>query len=114
LNYAIGQSVKSSIGDFDWTISAQTRTKQYMTAFNGEGYDSTGKINPNLSDVVPSYTRFDVNVGYTRPDGGLRLELFCNNLTDITYMTTLINTPGLNIRFFNPPRQFGIALTAQL
>jgi iron complex outermembrane receptor protein len=114
LNYALGQTIKSSVGDFDWTVSAQTRTKQYMTAFNGEGVDSMGKINPNLSDVVPSYTRFDVNVGYTRPDGGLRLELFCNNVTDIVYMTTLINTPGLNIRFFNPPRQFGVSLTVAL
>jgi iron complex outermembrane receptor protein len=114
VNYAIGQTIKTSAGDFDWTFSAQTRTKQYMTAFNGEGYDSMGKLNPNLSDVVPSYTRFDANVGYTRPGGGLRLELFVNNLTDIVYMTTLINTPGLNIRFFNPPRQVGVSLTVAL
>lgn len=114
LNYSIGQTIKSSIGAFDWTVSAQTRTKQYMTAFNGDGYDTMGKLNPNLSDVVPSYTRLDINLGYTRPAGDLRIDLFCNNVTDITYMTTLINTPGLNLRFFNPPRQFGIALTAHL
>jgi iron complex outermembrane receptor protein len=114
INYALGQSMKTEIGNFDWTVAAQTRTAQYMTAFNGEGVDSMGKINPNLSDIVPAYTRLDINVGYTRPDGGLRLELFCNNVTDIVYMTTLINTPGLNIRFFNPPRQFGVALTARL
>jgi iron complex outermembrane receptor protein len=114
LNYALGQTIRTQIGDFDWTVAAQTRTKQYMTAFNGEGVDSMGKTNPNLSDVVPSYTRFDINVGYTRPDGGLRLELFCNNVSDIVYMTTLINTPGLNIRFFNPPRQFGVGLTVAL
>jgi iron complex outermembrane receptor protein len=114
LNYAVGQTIRTQVGDFDWTVAAQTRTKQYMTAFNGEGVDSMGKTNPNLSDVVPSYTRFDINVGYTRPDGGLRLELFCNNVSDIVYMTTLINTPGLNIRFFNPPRQFGVGLTVAL
>jgi iron complex outermembrane receptor protein len=114
INYALGQTIKTQIGDFDWMVSAQTRTKQYMTVFNGEGYDSMGAFNPNLSDVVPAYTRFDITLGYQRPDGGLRLDLFCNNLTDIVYMTTLINTPGLNIRFFNPPRQIGVALTVAL
>lgn len=114
VNYAIGQTIRTQVGDFDWTIGFQTRTKQYMTIFNGEGYDSMGNFNPNLSDVVPAYTRMDVSLGFARPDHGLRLDLFCNNVTDVTYMTTLINTPGLNIRFFNPPRQVGIALTAAL
>jgi iron complex outermembrane recepter protein len=114
LNYSIAQSFATEIGRFDWRLSAQTKTKQYMTVFNGEGRDAEGNINPLLSDVVPTFTRVDTNIGYTRPDGQLRLEAFVTNLTDVVYMTTIINTPGLNLRFFNPPRQVGVRLTVTL
>ena len=36
------------------------------------------------------------------------LEAVGNNLTNTTYMTSLINVPNLNLRFFNPPRTVGI------
>jgi outer membrane receptor protein involved in Fe transport len=114
INYSLGQTIATAIGTFDWVFSAQTRTTQYMTVFNGDGRDTTGNINPNLSDVVPTYTRFDASIGYTRPDRRLRLEGFVTNLTDIAYMTTIINTPGLNLRFFNPPRQIGMRVTVTL
>ena len=99
------------MGWFDWVVSAQTRTKYYMTIFNGEGLNPQGVVNPNLSDVVPSYTRVDLGVGYTRPDGKTRLDGFVSNLTNATYMTSLINTPGLNLRYFNAPRQIGVRLS---
>ncbi len=110
-NIQLVQNIETSFGYFDWIINAQTKGKQYMTVFNGEGKDSEGNVNPNLSDVVPWYTRFDVGVGYTRPDGLLRLDAFVNNLTDEVYMTSFINTPDLNLRFFGPPRQYAARLT---
>jgi len=91
-------------------VSAQTRSKYFMTVFNGEGADTSGNINPVLSDVQPAYTRVDAGIGYTRPNGKMRLEAVGNNLTNTTYMTSLINVPNLNLRFFNPPRTVGIRL----
>ena len=82
-----------------------------MTVFNGEGTDTAGNVNPVLSDVQPGYTRLDAGIGYTRPNGKMRLEAVGNNLTNATYMTSLINTPGLNLRFFNTPRTVGIHMT---
>ncbi|MET0386595.1 MAG: TonB-dependent receptor plug domain-containing protein [Polyangiales bacterium] len=114
LNYAIRQTIRTDIGRFDWSVSAQTKSQQFMTVFNGKGRDPNGTVEPNLSDVVPTYTRVDAAVGYTVPDGRLRLDAFVTNLTDVVYMTTLINTPNLNLRFFNPPRQVGVRLTVQL
>jgi iron complex outermembrane receptor protein len=111
LNYSLGQAIPTSIGYFDWILSAQTKTKYYMTVFNGDGKDTEGNVNPNLSDSVPSYTRFDAGVGYTHINGKLRVDAFVNNLTDVVYMTTIINAPNLNLRFFNPPRQFGTRVT---
>lgn len=111
LNYSLSQIIETPVGYFDWVVSAQTKTKQYMTVFNGEGRNPEGEVNPNLSDVVPGYTRLDAGIGYARPDGKSRIDAFVSNLTDRAYMTTLINTPNLNLRFFNPPRQFGVRLT---
>lgn len=111
LNVSLGQAIPTSFGYFDWIINSQTKTKYYMTVFNGEGKDTHGNVDPNLSDDVPTYTRLDAGVGYTRPNGKLRIDAFVNNATDIVYMTTIINSPNLNLRFFNPPRQFGTRLT---
>ena len=114
LNYSVGQTIESSVGYWDWLLAGQTRSKQYMTVFNGEGRDAEGNVNPNLSDDVPTYTRIDASVGYMRPDGQTRIDAFVTNLTDVAYMSSIINTPGLNLRFFNPPRQFGVRLTVSL
>lgn len=114
VNYALSQKIPTSFGKFDWNVSAQTRSVQYMTVFNGDGRDARGNVNPNLSDKVPSYTRVDINIGYTIPNGRLRIDAFVLNLTDVIYMTSLINTPNLNLRFFNPPRQIGARLTVTL
>jgi hypothetical protein len=113
-NYSLAQNIKTSKGYFDWIISAQTRTKYYMTPFNGEGADTFGTPNAVLNDAVPTYTRLDASVGFTHPDGKLRLELIGSNLNNVTYMTSLINTPNLNLRFFNPPRQVAVRITGYL
>lgn len=114
VNYGVSQIITTHFGYFDWTLSAQSKTKQYFTPFNGEGKDTHGVVNPNLSDVQPGYTRVDAGVGFTTPDGRTRLDGFVNNLTDVAYMTSMINNPGLNLRFFNPPRLIGARLTLTL
>jgi len=111
LNYSLQQNIRTSFGWFDWIVTAQTRSKYYMTVFNGNGFTPSGEVNPNLSDSVPMYTRLDAGLGYTRPDGKTRLDVFGNNLTNATYMTTFINTPGLNLRYFNSPRQAGVRMS---
>jgi len=111
VNYSLAQNIKVPFGWFDWIVSAQTRSQYFMTVFNGEGVDSQGNINPTLSDVVPRYTRVDAGAGYSRPDGKWRVGVFGSNLTNTAYMTTLINQPNLNLRYFNPPRQVGVRLS---
>jgi iron complex outermembrane receptor protein len=110
VNYSLSQNFRTPIGWFDWIASAQTRSEYFMTVFNGNGIDSQGNVNPSLSDVVPSYTRLDLGVGYTRPDGKARLSAFASNVTNVAYMTTFINQPNLNLRYFNAPRQVGVRL----
>jgi iron complex outermembrane receptor protein len=111
LNYGLGQTIQTGIGYFDWVVNFQTKSKSYMTPYNGEGRAPDGSVDPNLSDVVKGFTRFDLGAGYTHASGKVRFEGFINNVTNVAYMTSLINTPNLNLRFFNPPRQMGLRLT---
>jgi iron complex outermembrane receptor protein len=133
-NYTLSQLVPTEAGIFNWVISGQTRGKHYMTPFNGEGslippenpadaiaVDADGVptsqqyrdlIRPNgairLTDEVPTYTRFDVGIGWRHPDSRISIDGFVNNVFNTAYATTIISTPNLNLRFFNPPRVAGV------
>jgi iron complex outermembrane recepter protein len=111
VSYGIEQTINTSVGFFDWSLSGQTKAKMYMTQFNGDGKDLAGNVNPLFSDVIPWTTRVDASVGYLRPKGDIHLEAFVANFTNMTYMTSILNAPQLNLRFYNPPRQFGVRLS---
>jgi outer membrane receptor protein involved in Fe transport len=61
-----------------------------------------------LTDVVPAYTRFDLGAGWKHPDGRISVDGYVNNVLNVTYATSIISTPNLNLRFFNPPRTAGV------
>jgi iron complex outermembrane receptor protein len=126
LNYSLSQLFFTEIGSFDWIVSGQTVGKHYMTVYNGEGEllpaapgemisataqalaDAPGPGTQRLTDVVPTYTRFDLGGGWKHPDGRISISGYVNNVFNIAYPTSIISTPGLNLRFFNPPRTAGI------
>lgn len=126
LNYSLSQFLPTTTaGIFHWLVSAQTVAQHYMSVFNGDG-KLLPEVNGNipttasyttltqpggparLTDVVPTYTRFDVGAGWKHPDSRLSIEGYVNNVFNIAYATTVISTPGLNLRFFNPPRTAGV------
>jgi iron complex outermembrane receptor protein len=127
VNYTLSQLIFTEIGSFDWVIQAQTRTKHYMSVYNGEGrmmlpeagsepqdaglYNNllgNESLQQRFTDVVPTYTRFDIGAGWKHPEGRISLNAFVNNVGNIAYSTSIITTPTLNLRFFNPPRTAGV------
>jgi iron complex outermembrane receptor protein len=130
LNFTLSQLIFSSVGSFDWVIQGQTKTKSYMSVYNGDGHllpaangempmsatvtilRQTG-LEQRLTDVVPAYTRFDLGVGWKHPDGRIGINGYVNNVTNIAYSTSIISTPGLNLRFFNPPRTAGVRVRVE-
>jgi iron complex outermembrane recepter protein len=127
VNYTLSQLIFTEFGSFDWVVQAQTRTKHYMSVYNGEGQmmlpaEGQAPGDPTLynfltdnpqqqqrfTDVVPTYTRFDIGVGWKHPDGRISINGFVNNVGNIAYSTSIITTPTLNLRFFNPPRTAGV------
>ncbi len=129
LNYALSQLIFTSVGSFNWSIQGQTRTTHYMSVFNGNGkrlsepapgvtpsgpaYEGLLRDPRRLNDEVPTYTRIDIGGGWTHTDGRLSVNGFINNLTDIYYVTSLSTNPGLNLRFFNPPRTYGVRVKVE-
>jgi iron complex outermembrane receptor protein len=124
LNYTLSQLLYSEVGAFDWVIQGQTRATQYMTVFNGDGTRLVRPApgfdfeNPNyavaqetvrrFTDIVPTYTIFNVGAGWKHPDGRLSLSAFVNNVFDIAYATPIVSTGATNIRYFNAPRVAGV------
>ncbi|HEU4578149.1 MAG TPA: TonB-dependent receptor [Polyangiaceae bacterium] len=128
INYSLSQFLPTEAGIFHWLVSAQTVSTHYMSVYNGDGkllpavpgtdpaYMNTRSFKdlnrPNgsarLTDEIPTYTRFDIGGGWKHPDGRLAIEGFVNNVGNIAYATSIISTPGLNLRFFNPPRTAGV------
>jgi iron complex outermembrane receptor protein len=114
LAYGLSQTIPTSIGYWSWGAWGQTKSKMYMTQFNGNGYRPDGTPDPVFSDAVPWTHRFDASVGYTRPKSDITIDAFVTNITNMTYMTSLINVPSTNLRFYNPPRQMGLRLTMEI
>ncbi|HEU4578641.1 MAG TPA: TonB-dependent receptor [Polyangiaceae bacterium] len=134
LNYSLSQLIFTSVGQFNWLVQGQTVARYYLTVFNGHGNllpEANGNepktasdrgyaayqqllANPaRLTDEVPTYTRFDLSAGWTHPDGRLSITGYVNNLFDIAYATTIVSTPDLNLRFFNPPRTAGVRVRVE-
>ncbi len=125
INYTLSQLIFTEFGSFNWVIQGQTRGKHYMSVYNGEGnilepdgvapttalYTSllaNETLQQRFTDVVPTYTRFDIGAGWKHPDGRISLNAFLNNVGNIAYSTSIISTSTLNLRFFNPPRTAGV------
>jgi iron complex outermembrane receptor protein len=130
LNYALSQFLPTDVGSFNWVIQGQTVAKHYFTVYNGEGkllppaegsqYSAPAQAildqiangdtaaAQKFTDVVPTYTRFDIGAGWKHIDGRLSISGFVNNVFNIAYPTSVIATPNLNLRFYNPPRTAGV------
>jgi iron complex outermembrane recepter protein len=140
VNYALSQLIYTPAGSFNWIVDAQTRTKQYMTVYNGDGKvlppvgeapTSSASYNalleqgqpgtacyPNcgsarLTDVVPAYTTVNLGAGWSHPDGRISISGYVNNAFNVAYANSIISTPNLNLRFFNPPRTAGIRMKVE-
>jgi len=121
-NYALSQLISTSVGSFNWIAQGQTVGKHYLSVFNGDGtkvlplaegepsdnYKALEANPARLTDVVPTYTRFDLGAGWTHPDGRLAINGFVNNVGNIAYTTSINSNPGSNLRFFNNPRTVGV------
>jgi outer membrane receptor protein involved in Fe transport len=126
LNLRIGQDYEISTGTLDWIASATYKSSYFLTGFNGgsgenggrevTAVDSSGVATTfgaellRLRDEVDAYTHLDIGVGYSHGEGNLRVEAFCNNVTDEAHGTQAIIDTGTQEFVFNPPRTYGLRM----
>ena len=66
-------------------------------------------VMPYCSGIGNLLFAFLLGRGHTPGAGAAVVEnCFVNNVTNLAYSTSIISTPGLNLRFFNPPRTAGV------
>ena len=131
---SLSQLMPLSFGSLDWTVSANYRSKFYLSPYNSKGYDSDGNQVPLedmggvvnnhwlimgagfpaangdfMSDSVPSTMVWNFNVGLNMGrDEQFRVEGWWSNFTDETYSGKAFINNSVNIRFLNPPSMWGL------
>jgi iron complex outermembrane receptor protein len=126
LNLRVGQDYEIATGSLDWIASATYKSSYFLTGFNGGSGEDGGRevtaVDPSgvatgfgaellrLRDEVDSYFHLDLGFGYTHGEGNLRVEAFCNNVTDEAHGTQAIIDTGTQEFVFNPPRTYGLRM----
>jgi iron complex outermembrane receptor protein len=61
-----------------------------------------------LDDHQPTYTTFNLGLGWRKPDGMISVRFFVNNLFNTLYANNIISQSGFNGHYFNDPRMAGV------
>jgi iron complex outermembrane recepter protein len=113
LNARLQQTINLKAWSFDWQVLASYRSAYYLTQYNNRdvlrGTSVLTAFDAGYPDRQDGYTNLNAGIGFTSPDGTLRLEAFGSNLTneDVS-QKELVGSVGSNIRFLNEPRTYGL------
>ena len=61
-----------------------------------------------LDDHQPTYTTFNLGLGWRKPDGMIAVRFFVNNVFNTLYANNIISQSGFNGHYFNDPRMAGM------
>ena len=133
LNMQMSQKFETKLGIFDYVVAPGYRSSSFATIFNGQDYnhdaflagtqitDSNGVlVNPvtasnganvyraRLNDKLPGYWTLDLGVGYSSPNGKLRVEGYANNVLYKNNITgVLISQASGTVAFLPRPTTYG-------
>ncbi len=115
LNARLQQTINLKAWSFDWQVLASYRSAYYLTQYNNRevirGANVLTAFEAGYPDQQEAFTNLNAGIGFTSPDGTLRLEAFGSNLTnkDVS-QKELVGSVGSNIRFLNEPRSYGLRI----
>nr|WP_310525496.1 TonB-dependent receptor [Polymorphobacter sp.] len=107
----LGQTIDAGKGSFDWQALVAYRSSFYLSQFNEDdivflsGARQTA-LAAGFPDKQKGFATVNAAVGYTLDN--YRLEAWVSNLFDTTASQKALVGSGLNIRFLNDARTFGI------
>ena len=98
---------------FDWQIIAKYRDDFFLSPFNNQDiidFDGTILTVEELGQdaLQEGYATVNIGLGYTFADGKYRIEGFGTNIFDETATEKSLVGNGLNLRFLNEARTWGI------
>ncbi|KPF48600.1 TonB-dependent receptor [beta proteobacterium AAP121] len=98
-------------GRFDWQALLSYRSDYYLTQFNEDEVrrldnSTQTALSAGFPDKQKGYATLNLGLGYTT--GPLRVELFVNNATNEQVSQKALVGSGVNVRFVNDARSYGL------
>lgn len=119
LSTRLQQSFDLGAGTFDWQILAKYRSSFFLTQFNERtlmSLDGTVRTALEIGQATEQEAFWTVNVGLGYnfgDDGQYRVEGYGQNITDETASLSQIGGSGVDVRFLNDARTFGVRAIAR-
>jgi iron complex outermembrane receptor protein len=118
-NALLRQSFDLGNGSFDWQVLASYRSKFFLTQYNDRDVvfvsDTAGTVDriegaaeAGFPDVQDGYTQINLGAGYTSASGQWRVEGYATNLLDKDVSQKALVGSGINVRFLNDARAYGM------
>ena len=110
----LGQTLDLASGQFEWQVLVNYRSSYYLTQFNERPVaflDGTSRsaLEAGFPDKQENFTTVNLGMAYSWGHGW-RVEGFANNVTDEQASQKGQVGSGLNLRFLNDARYYGLRL----
>ena len=113
LSARLQQSFQLGTGVLDWQILAKWRSSFFLTQFNERDLNALdGSVLTALeigqATEQEGFATVNVGLGYTFSEDRIRVEAYGQNLTDEVASLSQIGGSGVDVRFLNDARTFGL------
>jgi iron complex outermembrane recepter protein len=119
-NARLQQAIELRTGTFDWQILGSYRSSFYLSQFNDREVtfvDVLGVVQRVEDAFTAGFpgrqkgaTTLNAGVGFTSLDGAIRLEAWGSNLLNNDVSQKALVGSGLDLRFLNDARSYGVRL----
>ncbi len=128
VNLRLQHTLELPFGTLDWQVLASYRSAFYLTQYNNRDVEfiradpGTGALVPDRTESAAQAgfpdrqrgeTTVNAGIGLTSLDGHWRVEAWGNNLLDNDVSQKALVGSGINVRFLNDPRSYGLRLRYQ-
>ncbi|MFT4179329.1 MAG: TonB-dependent receptor [Thermomonas sp.] len=127
-NARLQHSMELAHGTFDWQVLASYRSGFYLTQYNMRSIEFVRKDPTTLEivydhteeaaaagfpDYQPAETTVNAGIGFTTLSGKWRFEAWGSNLLDNDVSQKALVGTGINVRFLNDARSYGMRVRYQ-
>lgn len=124
LNARIQHAMELGAGTFDWQLLAAYRSAFYLTQYNDRDVvflaDEAGTVDrvedaaeAGFPDRQAGTTTLNAGIGFTSLGGAWRFEAWGSNLLDKDVSQKALVGSGINVRFLNDARSYGLRVRYQ-